>query len=471
MAEVKSRFAPPEVIVGNTANLFAGLAVAPQFFWQVLGVNWSPVRASAGIRWLDLMPAMVVLIAVGLALVPGLRRFGWLVSAVGLVGLIGLYAQDGLFSADLLYLTLAVVLGVQLGGLLLAFAGTGAQGRWLIATGVGIGLAGGGSLLGLLGGLVTGSDALARYPDESVVGVSALVTVAAGVWLALRPGPSSAPGPVRARAVLVAVGVAIVVSRVLVVGWRLVLDRIGQASTGGFSQARAETVENLNRAVLLVIGAVVAAVLLVAAYRRGGAHLARMVVAVFAVSVVALDTGWPAVEVVSEDRGLLVEVALLGGVLAVALVSFLDRLVPWDVVGVLVMGVGLLGSSPPSGWSAVAVVFGVAWTLTAGLARLGGTAFGWTAGGWPAGGLSRGEVGLSAVLGFATIILCGQVFGDSGRGSPRPDGPPLDQTLTLAAVAAAAVLLILLFVRQRRVPGPAPAVPTPAAQVAEVPAG
>jgi hypothetical protein len=463
MTEVKSRLAPPDVILGNLANLFAALAVASQFFWQVFAVSGSAASATSALRWLDLMPAVVLLVAVGLALVPALRRFGWLVSVVGLLGLIGLYAQDRLLPADLLYLALAVVLGVQLGGVLLAFAGVGPRARWLIATGAGVGLVGGGSLLGLLGELLAQSDALAGYLDESVVAVSVVVTAVAGVWLARRPGPAApgpAPGPAlgatRARSALISIAVAVVAARVLTVVWRLVLDRIAQASTGGFSQERAQTVEALNRAVLLAIASVVAVVLLVAAYRRGGAHLARMVVAVFAVSVIALEVGRPTIEATGGDGAVLLEVALIGGAVAVGLVILADRVFPWDAVGVLLLAAGVLGDSSGSGWSGVAVVLGLAWTLAAGLARLGGTPRAWTSEGWPGGGLSGGEVGLSAALGFVTLILASQVLGGHGpSGGAALDGPPVDQALTLLA---AAVLLVLLFLRQpRSVPAPAPA--------------
>jgi hypothetical protein len=251
------------------------------------------------------------------------------------------------------------------------------------------------------------------------------------------------PGRRVGGAVIAVVTVA-AVARGLASVWQAVLNGIARASSGGFSEERARTVEAWNEAVLLGLGVAIAVALAVVAYRRGGASLARWVVLGFAVAATAIgatpDTAvWPSVVQ-------LIPPAAVGAALGGLAVLRLDRYVPWDALGLLVVAAGLLlgargglPSAAPDGVAGSLLFFGAAFALTAGLARLCRTG----------PGTSGAGVAVSAVLGFAALLLCRQLFSGISLVSRAPDGPRLDAIVPLAV---AGLVLVLLFWLGR--PGP-----------------
>jgi hypothetical protein len=433
-------------VVGVVANLLAAVAVGSVLLnlqFAMVGPN-GPLFGGGGFRVLDLIPAIVVVLATGLALVPALRPYGWLVATLGLFELAGLYLQGRGLTEDLLSLALAVGVALLLGGVLLALAAATGPGRWALAIGLGFGLVAG---LPLLVSLASGLEQVAglhRYRDEALLGLLALVTAAAGVLLA-RPSARGDDDPGRrvGGAVIAVVTVA-VVARGLASVWQAVLNGIARASSGGFSEERARTVEAWNEAVLLGLGVAIAVALAVVAYRRGGAGLARWVVLGFAVAATAIgatpDTaGWPSVVQ-------LIPLAAVGAALGGLAVVRLDRYVPWDALGLLVVAAGLLlgargglPSAAPDGVAGSLLVFGAAFALTAGLGRLSRTG----------PGTSGGTVAVSAVLGFATLLLCRQLFSGISLVIRPPGGSRLDAIVPLAV---AGLVLVLLFWLGR--PGP-----------------
>jgi hypothetical protein len=261
--------------------------------------------------------------------------------------------------------------------------------------------------------------------------------------LALRPtappdGPARDASTGGLKGAVLAIVAAAVVARGLAAVWQFVLNDIARSSTGGISQARAETVEAWNEAVLLGVGVAVAVILAVVAYRRGGSGLARWVVVAFAVA--ALSIGAFPDTMAPPFAFQLIVPAAVGAVLGGLAVARLDRNVPWDAVGVVVMVASLLGGvhrdglySPASdGVVGSLMIFGAVFALTAGLAGVARTGAG-TAG---------GELAMSAALGFATLLLCRQLFTGVSLVSRPSNGPPLDAMLTMSA---AAVVLVLLF--------------------------
>jgi hypothetical protein len=382
---------------------------------------------------------VLALVAVGLSLAP-LYRWAWLVSAVGLAGAAGLFLQGDLLPTDGLYSALAVAMGLQLAGVLLAWTTESAQDRWALVLGLGLGMVAGRYAVVLL------TDQLRRtvlqgtaHSDVLVIGLAAGLAVVAGVLLAMtaREAPT---GTVAWRGPVIGIAVAAVLGRGLLMAWQAILEDIARSSTGGISQRRAELVDSLNLLAHVLIAAVITVVLLVVAYRRGGANLARWVVVGFALMIAGVGIPFA----VGPTVGALAPViagAAIGAAIGVVAVRQLDGGFPWDALGVAIAAVGLLLTSPrgqlelPGLVRAATIVtsLGVALALTAGLGRLADPR---------ARGLSGRDAGLSAALGFATLILCAQAVLPVILFSSAPYGSlQLHQTVSLAI--AAAVLLAL----------------------------
>jgi len=277
--------------------------------------------------------------------------------------------------------------------------------------------------------------------------------LASGVVLLLNSEPESeivAPKPAAVWGPFIWVLAAALAAVVLSWLWQLVLEDIALSSTGGISERRAEFVESMDLHARVTIGAVVGVILLVAAYRRGGANLARWVAVAFglAATSVAIPTAFSstasAVAPMSEID-LLVRLAIpaaIGVVAGAAAVRFVDRWFPWDALGIVLVAAGVLLTSyrgqtdlPDLTEPAILLgTFGLGLALTAGLARLAEPG---------ARGLSAADVSMSAGFGVAALVLCQQVI------SPvtylvREDirGPQLTVPLTLVG---AAVVLVVLF--------------------------
>jgi hypothetical protein len=316
------------------------------------------------------------------------------------------------------------------GGVLAAFATSDTASRWACAVGLGVGVVAGwpmyrnilldkrpdvlthaGLLLGAIAGLVL------------VAGVALLVT---GVRAALpSTGGANWWGPV------VAVVAAAVGGRVLGRVWQTVLaDMVG--TTEGGTDPRNAMIETLDQVVGIGIAVVIAVILLVAAYPRGGASLARWVVVGFALAAsgMALPQDF--------DGSVIVDVvppAAAGAVAAAAMVRRADRWVPADAVGVALAAVAVLLSSPgsmerPASQGAmIALAFTYAFTLTAGLARL-------------VDGRGRGIIGAevagAAALGFAVLLLAEPVFTPPGFLQASVYQPvQVSRVLTLAGARSA----------------------------------
>jgi hypothetical protein len=427
-------------IVAHLIGAFAVGSVALAAAFMVVPDMVSPYSLSEGFDLVDVAPELVLVVAVGLALVTRLRRFAWMVSAVGLFGLAALFAQGNALDRDQLLTLLALAAGLQFAGVLLAFAEAGPVARWAIALGLGLGFIAGPLWTGLVFRTALEGQ---RHSDDILVASLAALAVAAGVVLLVRrpePGPPDAGratwGPV------IAIAIALVATVGLSLVWQLVLDGVAQSSTGGISQDRAEFIVSMDQLVRVLIGAAVAIVLTVAAYRRGGASLARWVVVAFGVALtnVAIPADY---YTVSSLIGVGLVPAVLGATAGLAAVRWADRWFPWDALGIVLVAVAWLSSDrgqlevpgldDPSN---IAGSFGLALALTAGLARLAVPG--------PDGELGRGlsisEVSMSAAFGIAALVLCQQVIGPiSDVTGLQPNEAPL--TLPLAMVTAAVVLV------------------------------
>jgi hypothetical protein len=427
-------------LVAHGVGAFAvGSVLAPLTFTitRVMVSPYGPVTFDP----LDVLPAVLVLVAAGLSLVGPLRRYAWLVSAAGLAGAAGLFLQGDVLPRDALYSTLALVMGLQLGGLLLALGAASARARWAIVVGAGVGIVAGRYSAVLL------TDELRRtlvrattHSDVLVIGLAAALAMVAGLLLAVVPTEAAA-GAAAWREPVIGIAVAAVVGEGLMLAWQAVQQSIARSSTGGISQQRAEVVESLSLLAHVLIGAMVTVVLLVVAYRRGGANLARWVVVGFALAMAGVGIPF-GVALNPSSLAPVAAGAAVGAALGAVAVRRLDGAFPWDALGVAIAALGLLLVSPrgrlelPELFQASTVVtsFGVALALTAGLARVAN----------PHGrGLSAPDVGLSAALGFAVLILGAQSVVPVIFIANAPYGSlQLHQTLSLAV---AAVVLLGLF--------------------------
>jgi hypothetical protein len=440
-------------VVAHLLGSFAvGSVVLAAAFLVGQGLSASFVT-SAGFDILSLTPELMVLVALGVALVRPFRRFAWLVAAAGLFGLAGLFLQDDSLQRDQLLTLLAMCAGLQFAGLLLAFADAGRPGRWAIAVGFGAGAIAGKYTLGLAvwavrDGLFSGS----LHGDDAMVALLGAVAAAAGLIVLWRPQPDpeaadAKPAPVRGSVIwLVAAAVAAVVLSRL---WQLVLDDIAQSSTGGMSQDQAEAVESTDVLIRVLIGATVGVILLVGAYRRGGASLARWVVVASGVSATSVaiptvfDSPASAAGALSE-LDLFVQGAVpaaIGAVAGAAAVRFVDRRFPWDALGMALAAAAVLVTTnqgridlPDLIHPAIVLgSFGLGLALTAGLARLAE----------PDGrGLSANDVSISAGFGVAALVLCQQVISPVSY-LVRQDVSSPELAVPLTMLGAAAVLVVL----------------------------
>ncbi len=415
---------------------------------------------SDGFDVIDVTPELAVPVAVGVAFVRPLRRFAWLVSAAGLLGMAGLYVQGTALEMNQLLPLLAICVGLQLGGALLALAQASPEARWAIAIGLG-----GGMVAGRLTSRLIITNLLSgEHRDEVVVTAFGVIAVAAGIILLRRRPPERSEvdrpdwGPV------VAIAIAIMAAVGLTMVWQVVLDGIARSSIGGISESQAASVEATDTLVRIMIGVTVGLVLTVAAYRRGGPNLARWVAVASGLAVTSATI--PAQYSSDADLvGPALVPAVLGAAAGAALVRWADRRFPWDALGVALAAVaafvntyrgplemtGLVESSKIFGW------FGLGLGLVAGLARLAVPA----PDGSPGRGLSVGDVSLSAGLGVAAFVLWQRVVSPLAfEAEPQDSGVP--SALPLVMLAASVVIAGLFGLARFRtnVPAEATAIPS-----------
>jgi hypothetical protein len=409
-------------------SLFLPLAV------QLGGYQYFlPYDTEISVNIADVARAMVLLVALAVSLT-AVRQLGWILSAVGMAMEVYLLYEGNGLPQDAFFPILAVAVGLHLGGMLAAFVTSDTASRWACAVGLGVGVVAGQHIYrNIL--LAERPDILSQ--DGLLMGAIAALVLVAGVAL-LVPGVRVAvPSSGRANwwGPVVAVVAAAVVGRVLWRVWQTVVADMVRSIEGG-TDPRNAMIETLDQVVGIGIAVVIAVILLVAAYRRGGASLARWVVVGFALAAtgMALPPDF--------DGSVIVDVlapAAVGAVAAAAMVRWADRWVPADAVGVaLAAGAVLLRSPgslehPTSEGAMIALAFAYAFTLTAGLARLTDAR---------GRGLAGAEVAGAAALGFAVLLLAEPVFTPPGFLQAYVDQPvQVSRVLTLAG--AAGVLLVL----------------------------
>ncbi len=454
MSEVSSPVRTAALRTTAAAHLLAAFAVGCVALSAAFALRPglpAPLSMSMGLDIVDVIPELIVLVAVALALVQPLRRFAWLVASVGLFGVAALYFQGDALERDELFVLVAVCTGLQLAGVLLAFADAERPQRWAIAVGFGAGAVAGKYGLALVillvrESLVSGS----MRGDDAIVALLGAVAAAAGVVLLLQSRPDSGAvesKPAAARGpfiwVLAAAAAAVVLSWL----WQLVLEEVARSSTGGISQRRAEFVESMDQLARVAISVTVGVILLVAAYRRGGANLARWVVVAFgvaatsiAIPIVFRTSAGPFTETDLLVR--LVVPAVIGAIAGAAAVRYVDRWFPWDALGIALGAAAVMLTSrrgqlelPDLAQPAMVLgTFGLALALTAGATRLTDPG---------ARGLSTTEVSMSAGLGVAALVMCQQVISPVAYLAVEDlRGPQLSVPLTMAG---AAVVLVVLF--------------------------
>ncbi len=451
MSEVSSPVGTVAVRTTAAAHLLAAFAVGCVALSAAFAVGQglpAPLSMSMGLDIVDVTPELIVLVAVGLALVRPLRRFAWLVAAAGLFGVAAMYFQGTALERNQLFVLVAVCAGLQLAGVLLAFADAGRPQRWAIAVGFGAGAVAGKYGLALVILLVRESlfsDSL--HGDDAIVALLGVVAAAAGVVLLLQSRPDSGAVESKARGPIIWVLAAAAAAVVLSWLWQLVLEEVARSSTGGISQRRAEFVESMAQLARVAISVTVGVILLVAAYRRGGANLARWVVVAFGVAATsaAIPIVFRTAAGALTETDLLVRLvvpAVIGAVAGAAAVRYVDRWFPWDALGIVLGAAAVMLTSsrgqlelPDLTQPAMVLgTFGLALALTAGLARLTDPG---------ARGLSTTEVSMSAGLGVAALVMCQQVISPIAY-LAQEDLRGTQLTVPITMVGAA-VVLVLLF--------------------------
>ena len=408
------------------------IALPPASAADASGTDTSfPDHADISVDFSDVARTTVLLVALAVSLT-AVRQLGWILSAVGMAIEVFLLYQGNDLPQDAVIPILAVAVGLHLGGMLAALATSDTASRWACAVGLGVGIVAGWSIYSNV--LLAERPDLLSHDGLLMGALSALVLVA-GVAL-LVPGvrvavPSTGAanwwGPV------VAVMAAAVVGRVLWRVWQGALADIVRSTLGG-TDFRNAMIETLDQVVGIGIAVVIAVILLVVAYRRGGASLARWVVVGFALAATGMALP------LNFDGSVIVDVlvpAAAGAVAAAAIVRWAERWVPADAVGVaLAAGAVLLSSpgkieQPASEGAMIVLAFAYAFTLTAGLARLTDAR---------GRGIAGAEVAGAAALGFAVLLLAEPVFTPPGFLQAYQ---PVQVSRVLTLAGAAVVLLVL----------------------------
>ena len=418
-------------------NLVAAFLAGSLFLPLAVNVGgyryFLPYHADISVDFSDVARATVLLVALAVSLT-AVRQLGWILSAVGMAIEVFLLYQGNDLPQDAVIPILAVAVGLHLGGMLSALATSDTASRWACAVGLGVGVVAGRSIYSNIL-LAERPDLLSH--DGLLMGALTALVLVAGVALLLPGVRAAVPGTGAANwwGPVVAVVAAAVVGRVLWRVWQGALADMVRSTLGG-TDSRNAMIETLDQVVGIGIAVVIAVILLVAAYRRGGASLARWVVVGFALATTGMALP------LNFDGSVIVDVlvpAAAGTVAAAAMVRWADRWVPADAVGIALAAGAVLFSSPgnmeqpASEGAMIALAFAYAFTLTAGLARLTDAR---------GRGIAGAEVAGAAMLGFAALLLAEPVF--------TPPGflqvylyQPVQVSRVLALAGAAAVLLVL----------------------------
>jgi hypothetical protein len=366
-------------------------------------------------------PELVALLALGFAFVARLGAFGWLVSAIGLLGNALLYAQGDRLDGEALLVFVAIVAAAQVAGLLHAFDRASGMARRALAVGFAAGVAGGTNLLGILAGAV--------HDDAAVLTVLGVLVAAAGAaLLVIRRSEPVAQRPVPWWAVI-AVTAAGMLAIAATRGWGSALNAISNSHIGGISEQQARQVQTWDQLARVGAAMLVAAVLAVAALWWGQAGAARWVAVGFSVALVSVGVNY---FFASASTWAGVVVGVVGAAAGLLLVRTPVRAVPWDAVG-LVLATGLLLFRPPSPASVVGW-FGLGLAVAVGLFRLAPT--------------GAGGAGVGVGLGVAAWLLCYQVVVPAAN-LTDPDRPAAVPILPIG-VGVAALTVVIFFLLDRR---------------------
>jgi hypothetical protein len=437
------------------AHLIAALligSVAPFLVvWTAPGYAFGVVPG--GFELVEIAPQLVAALSLGLALLVRalgfgwLRDVGWIVAAVGLAGLAGLYAQGTSLDGLTLTILLVVVISLQVVGLLVAFARAGGLARWAVAVGLAAGIAGGREALALVVTAVRQGPLKGSLHGDDLVlgGVAVLVAVAGVVLLVIARGERAYPAPAESWPSawwsvvlwpLVAVVVSSVIAVMLTRVWNARLDRIVRDYfIGGISESDAVHVQTTDQLARVGTAVVIAAILVIAAQLRGGPGVVRWVLAAFGVGLVLT---WLQEFLAAEPSWLTAGLALVGTVVGVVAVHYLDRAMPWEVVGLL-LATGLILDGP----SALRLLgaFGLGLAIAGGLLRL-------ASGSGRAPRLGPGGVTVAAALGLAAWVLGHQVVVPSAS-FYRADLGGLPVLPIAVAVGVSAVAGVVFFLVDR----------------------
>lgn len=415
----------PDVLAHLAGALGIGAMSGFLVLWTTPGVRLGiPV---GGLDIIDLAPPLVALGVLGLASVARLRPYAWLIAAAGLLGFAGLYAQGGRLDGYSLVIALMAVTTLQFGGLLLALAQASERARMAVTVGLGAGIVAGRDVLAWLVGAVRPIRGSGLGDDVVYAGMGVLVA-AAGVALLLRP--RAIPSPARPIGWWPLAGVA--GASVLTVGltqaWNGAFADLTSRYVGGISAADGRILQTWDELARVGLAVLVAALLVLVAYRWNGPGTARWVATgIGAALLLAVLQELVAYRVTPLVVGLAAAGALAGTVLARRAVPR----VPWDAVG-LALG-SCLAFSASSSWLWPVGWFGFAFAVSAGLtelARSGGD-----------------RVAPAAGLGLAALLLGYQAVAPASIAGARVDGGPI---VVAGGVTLVVVAVAVFFVLDRR---------------------
>mgnify|MGYP006976752495 CR=1 FL=1 len=446
----------PEVFAHLVGGVGIGAATGVLVLWTAPGFLLGLPVDQFDI--INVAPELVALAALGLALAARLRPYAWLIAAAGMLGLAGLYAQGDRLDGRSLVVGLIVVIALQFGGLLLAFAQASGRARWAVAVGLGAGLAAGRDALAWLVDALM--SATGRGDDVVFAGLGLVVAAAGVVLLGLSRRSASgaepaalaavAPGAVSPGAVSPEAGrrgavwalAAVAVASVVAVGgseaWTRAYRGMIMNHLGGISAEDAQALQTWDHLVRVGLAVLVAAVLTAAAHRWGAPGTARWVATgLGAALLLAVLQGL----VFYEATAVHVVFAAAGSLAGAFLARRAAHLAPWEAVGLLVGAcLPAVATTAPLwlvGW------FGFGFAVAAGATRLAGPGAG--SPGLP--GPATDLIAPAAGLGLAALLLGYQVVLPVAFARVYEGG---DLPVVTGGVILAAVAVVAFFLLDRR---------------------
>lgn len=426
-----------EVLAHLVGGLGIGAVSGFLILWTSPGVRLGV--AVDGFDVIDLAPALVALAAVGLGLAARLRPYAWLIAAAGLLGFAGLFAQGNRLDGRSLVIALVVVIALQFGGMLLAFAQASGRSRWAVAVGLGAGIAAGRDALAwVVGAVRQGPLAGTDHGDDLVFAALGLAVAGAGAVL-LRLGRRTpvVPAPVPWWP-LVAVAVASVLAVGLTEVWDIVFHDMTMSSLGVISERDLAAIETRDHLARVGLAVLVGSVLALAANRWASPGAASWV---FTGLGAALLLAVLQAFLAYRASALVLMLAAIGAGAGAFLARRIGLAVPWEAIG-LVLGAGL-ALFEPSAWLWPVGWFGFGLAVAAGATRLAGPGAG--SPGRP--GPSTDQVSAAAGLGLAALLLGYQVVVPASLTRVYTGG---DLPVLAGGVLLAAVAVVACFVMDRR---------------------